>query len=156
MKPLSLCFLLAKSSVGGWRGIHPQNCPGGAKRHPTISIQKVRKYCIQMTSFCTTNPEYSLEGLMLKLKLQYLATWRQELTHWKRHWCWERLKAKRDGQQKMRCLDNITESMDMILSKLREIMEDREAWHAAVLGLTKCRTWLSDRATPGSGDLKMG
>ena len=44
------------------------------------------------------SPEYSLEGLMLKLKLQYLATWRKELTHWKRLWCWERLKAEEDDR----------------------------------------------------------
>ena len=86
-----------------------------------------------------------------------LATWRQEPTHWKRHWCWERLKAKGDGQHVMRWLDNTTESTDMTLSKLREIMEDREAWHAAVLGLTKCWTRLSNQTTTsGSGDLKIG
>ena len=46
------------------------------------------------------NPEYSLEGLMLKLKLQYLATWCEELTHWKRPWCWERLRAGREGDDR--------------------------------------------------------
>ena len=78
------------------------------------------------------SPEYSLEGLLLKLKLQCLATWCEELTHWERPWCWKRLRAGERGQQRMRWLDSITDSMDMNLSKFQEIVGDRGAWHAVV------------------------
>ena len=91
-------------------------------------------------------PEYSLEGVMLKLKLQYFVFQCEELTLWKRPWCWERLKAGGEGgQQRMSLLAAITDSMGMNLSKLLELVMDREAYHAAVHGLQRVRhDWVTE------------
>ena len=90
------------------------------------------------------SPEYSLEGLMLKLKLHTLATWCEELTHLKRPWCWEGLKTGERERQRMRWLEDISDLMDMSLSKLQELVMDREAWPASVNRVTKSRTRLSN------------
>ena len=120
------------------------NCGVGEEKEEDLGVPWTARRCSQ-SILMEISPEYSLEGLMLKLKLQYFGHLMQRTNLLEKTLMLGKIEGRRRrGQQRIRWLDYITKSMNMSLSKLQEMVKDRDAWSAGVHVAAKSRTQLSD------------